>query len=301
MQTETKTAAKPIAEAMPAAGAIEVRKADISDLEVLDTALVLDDPRADAAVLEQKFARRQALMRICFRMTSPSQWQVFKDAKTGKASVYPTGGAADSIIRSILGCTWQDKEITIVRDGEGAAVSASATGWLCNRDGIRIEKFTGYREMGGFVKTEPDLRRCVLENLKSVAVRDVLGLRGRQPEELASLGLDLSKVGVATFENHKAGSESVVSIPFGKLKGVAINDPQVSEKELLYFIGKAQDSIADPSKSKYRASEEKRLAAYKAEIERRKTPPTTTPKSTPAPEDDYAPDMFPREPGDDGR
>lgn len=268
---------------------IETRPVQFTDLDVLDTALVLDDPRADAAMLEQKFARREALMRICFRMTTPSQWQVFKDSKTGKSSVYPSGGAADSIIRSILGCTWQEKEITVIRDAKGDPISASATGWLCNRDGHRIEQFTGYRDMGGFVKSESDLRRCCLENMKSVAVRDVLGLRGRTPEELQSLGLDLSKVGVASFANNKMGPGDVPVFAFGRKKGLAANDPAVTLEDLLWYAERAKESIADPAKAKWKGSEEQKLAAYRAEYQRRKD----LEKAPAAPADDFPAEDFP--------
>jgi len=275
---------------------IDARPADVTDLATTVDAF-FDNPKADAIAMNQREARRKALLKTCFVMTSASQWTIFRDEKTGKATVYPQGGAGDAILRHVLGCLWQDKEVEVTLNGDGQPESAKASGWLCTSAGRRIERFEGFREMGGYVKNRSDLIKCALENMKSVAVRDVLGLRGRSPEELSALGLDLSKVGVATFANNKSG-DVVTFPPFGKKSGVAIDDPSVTLKDIEWYAGRAKETLADPQKAKYHKSEQKRLDAYTAEYKRRqdaaKAPPSSaassaTPKAEPQGED-YSPE-----------
>lgn len=280
MRAETKEAGtKALEQPMNEAAPIEVRPAQLSDL-ALAADVVLDNPNADAEAMQQRFQRRQQLIRLCFQMTSPHQWVKFEDQRSGKATVYPMGGAADAIIRHILACTWQEKEVVVETDTKGEPIRAKASAWLCAMDGRKVERFEGYREMGGFIKTKPDLIKGAFENLKSVAVRDLLGLRGRSPEELAALGLDLAQTGTATFANNKAGAGSSVTVPFGNLKGIEITDPRVTLKDLEWLANKAKESLADPSKGKWHKAEQQRLDAYRAEAKRRsdeaKVPPVST-------------------------
>ena len=294
---------------------IETRPADLSDLVAVDA--FFDDPRVDAVAITQKEARRKAMMRTCFAMTSASQWVKFEDKSSGKATVYPMGGAADAILRQVFACTWQEKQVHVEYDNQGEPLSAVASGWLCNSKGQHIEQFSGFLDMGGFIKTKADLIKGALENMKSVAVRDVLGLRGRAPEELATLGLDLSKVETAEFANNKQGADAAVLIPFGAKKGKAITDPEVTLKDLEYYAKKATETIANPEKKKWHKAEQIKLDAYRAEYKRRvdaaKAPPATASGSATSTEakkqeaegDDYPPeelaaacnDLFPPEPG----
>lgn len=298
--TQTKVEATPkaaVEEQLRSPAAIETRPVHVSDLALASSALI-DDPRFDEDEMQKRFSRRQRLIKLCFQMTSPSQWVKFEDAKTGKATVYPMGGAADAIILHILGCVWRDEVIMISkRDDQGQPTMAESTGWLVAMSGEekRIAQFTGYREMGGFVKTEPDLKKGARENMKSVAVRDLLGLRGRSPDELAALGLNLSQVGSATFQNNKAGPGEVPVFAFGKKKGLAANDPKVTKEDLLWYAERCKESIADPEKAKWKKSEEKKLEAYRAEYQRR-IDLDKKPKAAALASDDFAAADFPHDP-----
>lgn len=303
-QTKVEIPAKQLVvdEPLRSPAPIETRPVHVADLAVASSAII-DDPRFDEDAMQQRFTRRQRLIKLCFQMTSASQWVKFEDAKNGRATLYPMGGAADAIIRHILGCVWRDEEITFSGTGEdGEPTLVQCSGWLCSIDSDgdirRIEKFTGYRERGGYANSTPNLKKDARENMKSVAVRDLLGLRGRSPEELASLGLDLSKVGVATFQNNKAGPGEVPIFAFGKKKGLACNDPKVTKDDLLWYAERCKESIADPEKSKWKKSEEKKLEAYRGEYQRRldaekKPKATATPPSA---AEDFPAGDFPHDP-----
>ena len=150
-----------------------------------------------------------------------------------------------------------------------------------------------------------DLKKGARENMKSVAVRDLLGLRGRSPDELAGLGLNLAQVGSAQFQNNKAGPGEVPVFAFGKCKGKAANDPSVTLADLTWYAERCKESLADPEKAKWKKSEEKKLAAYRAEYERRvaesKAPKTAQPADPVSSEEFDRETGEVREPGDDGR
>ncbi len=105
--------------------------------------------------------------------------------------------------------------------------------------------------------------------MKSVAVRDLLGLRGRSPEELSALGLNLAKVGRATFQDHKQGAGVAAVFPWGSLKGKPLNDPEVKDKDLNWLVERLDENIDDQSKAKYRDSNVRLRDACFAEIDRR--------------------------------
>jgi hypothetical protein len=272
MPVETKEAPSQVEDELRDVRVIETRPADLSDLSV-SVDILTDNPHADAKALAQKEARRKALMKTCFAMTSPSQWVIFEsvDKKTGekKATVYPMGGAADGIIRHILSCRWDEKTVEVDCDAQGEPLRARAAAWLLLSTGQRYERFEGAREMGGFIKNRADLVKGALENMKSVAVRDLLGLRGRSPEELSALGLNLAKVGRATFQDHKQGAGVAAIFPWGNLKGKPLTDPEVKDKDLNWLVERLDENIDDQSKAKYRDSNVRLRDACFAEIDRR--------------------------------
>ena len=134
----------------------------------------------------------------------------------------------------------------------------------------RMEHFTGYRLIGGYIKTEADLRRSVLENLKSVAVRDLLGLRFRTPAELKEMGLDVNKLDRrAEFQSHDT-DPSMVTVPFGKNKGQSITD--IEDTQLKWLADAVKKSVADPEKSKWKKKNQALLDALRDEYKRRHPP-----------------------------
>ena len=235
---------------------------------------VRDASKEGLALMQTRVENQTKMLKIAVSLTSPSQWTVFSGTgKDGvyKESIYPTGGAADTILRRAFGLTWAEKTITVEDTPDGRLATCSA--WLMQGD-QRIEHFTGYRLMGGFVKTEADLRRSVLENLKSVAVRDLLGLRFRSPAELRDFGLDVGKMkSRAEFQTHDADPGSFV-VPFGRAKGQPISE--VEDDSLEWLANAVKKSIADPEKARFKASNEKTLEACRHEYKRRRktTDPT---------------------------
>lgn len=249
---------------------IETRPAELpQSLAIID---LLDGSANAAITLEKRAQVRAHILKIALNMTSPSQWQKFSG--NGKTTLYPMGGAADTILRSVFGCTWGDKRVTLTRDESGGAIHAKANAVLY-QGGRATEEFEGHRDMGGFVNTEADLIKGAFENMKSCAVRDLLGLRGRSAEEIKAMGLDVDAIKTdVTFRDNKAGAGDVPTFRFGRCKDKAYNDPSVSAQDLAWYLKMSDESIAsdDPKKIKYRKSEEKNNAALRAEIKRRETP-----------------------------
>lgn len=240
---------------------IETRAMTINQVATLD---VRDASAEGLKLMRDRVENQKQMLAIALKLTSPNQWTIF--AGDGKESVYPMGGAADTILRRAFGLTWGPKTVKVYRN-EGGELEASCTAWLMQGD-REIEEFTGYRQMGGFVKIEADLRKGAIENMKSVAVRDLLGLRGRTPQELREMGLDVGKLERrAEFQSHGKDDAGGVVVPWGKLKGTPIAD--VRDDQLDYYIGKAKEAMADPAKSKWKAKEGVWLGHLEAEKKRR--------------------------------
>jgi hypothetical protein len=71
---------------------------------------------------------------------------------------------------------------------------------------------------------------------------------------------------------------SATKLPnYGHHKGQPMNDPAIPLSELKYYLEGAEKSLADPTKEKYKANNEKMRDALKAEIAKREAP---TPAAT---------------------
>lgn len=237
------------------------------DTTSIATVGVTDASSEALALMEQRVQNQRRMFKLALGLTTPNQWTVFSGHdKDGvlKESVYPTGGASDTILRRAFGLTWGPKEINIIDGKHGP--EAVCVAWLMQGD-RRVEQFEGRRSMGGFVKTEADLRKGVVENMKSVAVRDLLGLRFRTPAELKDMGLDLGKIPArAEFQSHqKQGSELVA--PFGRQKGDKISD--LEDENLDWLITAIGESVADPSKAKWKTKNQELLDAMETEKKNR--------------------------------
>ena len=231
---------------------------------------VRDASAEGVKLMRERVDNQKQMLAIAIRLTSPSQWTVFSG--TGRdgvhrETIYPTGGAADTILRRAFGLTWGEKEVVVERneDGESEAVCSA---WLMQGD-RQIEKFEGRRRMGGFIKCEADMRKGAVENMKSVAVRDLLGLRFRTPAELREMGLEVGKLDRrAEFQSHADDRDSgVAAVPFGKNKGTPVDS--LNDKQLDWYIDAAKAELADQSKSQFHAKTKKWLAALEAEYGKR--------------------------------
>lgn len=248
---------------------------------IIATIDVRDASSEGVALMRARVENQKKMLAIAIGLTSESQWTVFGD------SVYPTGGAADTILRRAFGLTWGEKKVTIETTEEGD-LEAVSVAWLMQGD-RQVEQFEGRRRMGGFIKTEADMRKGAVENMKSVAVRDLLGLRFRTVTELRDMGLNIgSGVKRVEFQNRGKDESGGLVVPFGKNKGVPITE--LTDKQLEWYIGAAKQTIADPEKAKFRAKEEKWLAALESELSGRSQSPAD---KMPAWDE-------PREPGSEG-
>ena len=242
--------------------------------QALATVDVRDASTEGLALMRERVENQKEMIKIAISLTSPNQWVIF--AGQGKETVYPTGGAADTILRRVFGLTWGEKVVTIEDSPQGPCAVCRA--WLM-QNGQEVEHFEGRRPFGGFAVTESNMRKDAVENMKSVAVRDILGLRFRTPDELREMGLDIGKVKArAEFADHKSGNE--LSMAFGKEKGVPISKVQ----DLDWYINIVSEGIQNPAKQKYRASAEKQLAALQAEKAKRAAPAT---ESSPPKDDEF--------------
>jgi hypothetical protein len=256
---------------------------------VLDTPQTVDIRDASAhglALMEERVRNQKKMIAIAISLTSPSQWVVFSGGE-GKETVYPTGGAADTILRRAFGLGFT-RQISVEDTGDGRL--ATCVLGLKRNNGEVFEEFTGYRYMGGFVKNEASLRSGAEENAKSKAVRDLLGLRFRTPAELKEMGLDIGKMERrAEFQDHSdhAAAPGTVVAPFGKgIKGKPITD--ITDKDLAWLTNAIKESVTDPEKAKWKAKNEQLLAALLEERKRRDAPQQEKPNGgeAPAPTDD---------------
>lgn len=244
--------------------------------EPLGSALmdVQDQSEHGLRLFEERVRVAKQQLAIALKLVSPGQFVVM--SQTGKdgvvrESIYATGGAADRILRMGFGMRWGEKQVTLSRDSEGDQL-AVARAPLLKHDGSVYEMVEGRRRMGGFVKTEADLIKGAIENMKHQAVTDMLGLRFLTPDDLKELGLDVSKLPRrADFQDRGPDESGEAIVPFGKKKGKKLSE--VDAKDLDYYADAAQKAIADPAKAKWKAKEERWLAAVEAEKARRAAPP----------------------------
>lgn len=254
-------------------------------MRMVTTVDVRDASPEGVALMRQRVEAQEEMLKIAISLTRPSQWTIF--AGGGKETIYPTGGAADTILRRAFGLTWGEKVVAVYENNRGD-LEASCTAWLMDGD-RKVEQFVGYRVMGGYVKTEPDLKRSVVENMKSVAVRDLLGLRFRTPDELQSMGLNVRGIKTrAEFRDHGSDDSGPVLIPFGKgYKGKPVT--VLSDTQLVWYTDRANENIANPAKAKWRAKESKWLQTLQEEqASRARTEPEPEPKPE-TPEEEKTP------------
>ena len=253
--------------------------------ELVATIDVRDASPEGLALMRKRVEIQTEQLKVAIKLTSPSQWVVFSGKGPNgepRETLYPEGGAADTILRRVFGLTWSDKAVIVAKNEQGEFV-ATSTAWL-TRNGVPVEEFTGSRRMGRYVKTIEDMKKGAIENMKSVAVRDLLGLRGRTPAEMQGMGLDVGRLERrAEFENHaEAGAAPTAAalVPCGKTSGQPVTT--IDDGDLAWHIKAARENIADPAKARFRAKTERWLAACLAEEARRKAPPP------PAPTGDHA-------------
>jgi len=230
---------------------------------------VQDQSDRSLKLFEERVRSAKLQLSIALRLVQPGQFVVMS-GENGSESVYATGGASDRILRMGFGMRWGEKTVTIARDEKGTEW-ATCRAPLLKQDGEVYEVFEGRRKMGGFVKTQSDLIKGSVENLKHQAVTDLLGLRFLTSADLKDLGLDISKLPRRVeFQDHGADETGVATVPWGKSKGKPVTE--LDDKDIAYYAGKAREAIADPSKAKFADREKRWLLSVEAEMKRRTAP-----------------------------
>lgn len=263
------------------------------------TVAVTDASAKGLALMRLRVENQKEMFRLALSLTTPNQWTVFSGRDRDgnlKESVYPTGGAADTIIRRAFGLIWGPKEVVVEESADGPVAICKA--WLTH-GGEQVEQFEGRRYMGGFVQNEASLRKGAVENMKSGAVRDLLGLRFRTPAELKDMGLDLGKLpSRAEFQSHQK-QDGELRAPFGKQKGASI--PDLTDDNLDWLAKVIGESASDPSKARFKKKNVELLNALKTEQAKRANGGGQDPAEAPIDEEQQSfDDVGPKDWNDDG-
>lgn len=124
-----------------------------------------------------------------------------------------------------------------------------------------------------------DVKKGAMTNCLGNGISRLLGIRNLTWEDLAKAGIDRSKVGKVNFKS--SDPQAALTLPnYGRHKGEKMDDPAIPISELKYYLAGAEKSIADPTKEKYRAKEEKLRDALIAEIAKREAKPPTETKDS---------------------
>jgi len=287
----------------------EVVEVDGEDVEVIRTQkmsvvpekrdlLATGQTNQGVALFEERAKNSKRLLAAALKLTTPSQWMVYGNGEN--RAPYATGGAADRILRHGFGMKWGKKEIEISSDDEALVVKCIAK--LLNPDGSVYEQFIGTRRgerrddggIKGYLKHEQDLIKGAIQNMKHVAVTDILGLRFMSPKDFKEVGLDLDrldrKVEFQDHTNHVDTSE--LTVPFGKNKGK--RPSELNDKQLDWYIEAAEKGVNDPAKAKWKDKNQLWLDALLADKARRANsdqPQSEPVKEEPATNGDTADEM----------
>ncbi len=85
-------------------------------------------------------------------------------------------------------------------------------------------------------------------------------------EKLCVASVDFTKAQQASNRSANEGDSDAV-IPFGKSKGTPLGE--ATDKDIKWFMGILPANVDDPTKARWKAANEKLLAAFEAEAERR--------------------------------
>lgn len=271
-----------------AAQAIQPVRIDAGRLDLLDP----EDANEDAMrELERRAVFLRLGIKLALQQTAPSQYVVHRSEDGKTESVYPMGAAGASMLR-FFGLTWavpepiQDERGQVIgyRPGDrlwraevrqvGEKTRYSCVESALWRGSILIALCEGKRLIGGgYSKDDVQSEQNAFENLKSRAVRTVLGLAGKDRTWYQANGLDLSTARLVDYQDRASASSSDPAeavIKWGKAKGKKV--AELSDEDLRFYTERQEKDVANPEKAKYHP--ERLLAALKAEAERRAAKPT---------------------------
>lgn len=293
MEQATQTASKvldPNGNPVQSGGALMAQpvRIDAGRLDLLDPDL---PDEAAFKELERRAVFIKRGIQYALQQTAPSQYVVHRSEDGQTESVYPMGAAGAAMLR-FFGLTWAVPEpvtdargqVTGYRPGDKlwrAEVRevGEKTRYCCVESALwrgtdLIALCEGKRLIGGgYSKDDVQSGQNAFENLKSRAVRTVLGLGGKDRAWYLANGLDLSTARVVDFQDRASGASSDPAqavIKWGKAKGQKVSE--LSDEDLRFYTERQEKDVADPAKAKYHP--ERLLAALKAEAERRAAKPT---------------------------
>lgn len=119
------------------------------------------------------------------------------------------------------------------------------------------------------------VQKAAFANFKVRAIAGFLGLRGLTKQDLKEMGFDhADRIKGFTYQSGgKGGGGGSNIVPnFGPehLRGKTWDHPEVTMKDLKFYYDAIKQSVDNPKKSKWKASNEAKLEAIKAEGNRRR-------------------------------
>jgi hypothetical protein len=138
--------------------------------------------------------------------------------------------------------------------------------WISNLLELPVAK----ADTQGFGSAITYARRYALAAVVGVAPEDddaegAVG-RGASSQHQQSSGRDEQESAPRANGNGSNGGAKVLRFPYGKCKGRAITDPSVSVADLEWMAARMTEAVRDPSKSQYRADNQRLLEALQIEI-----------------------------------
>lgn len=263
---------------------------DLGRLDLLDPESPPDEKMIQG--LEQRARFLDKVIQLALKRTSPSQYVIHRaEGDEARESVYPMGAAADAMF-GFLGLSWAAPIPTLDGDGKEVSWRRGEKKWEAEiRGGGEDQEYywvrsalwrgdqlialaEGKRLIGvGYAKDKPTAEIDAFENLKSRAVREVLGLKAKDRAWYQANGLDLSNARLAEFQDRKSSATADPNeavIKWGNAKGSKVKD--LSDQDLAFYTTRYEADVADPAKAKFKPA--LMLAALKAEAERRAAKPT---------------------------
>jgi hypothetical protein len=223
------------------------------------------------------------------RMTYPSDW-IIHTSTDADGNILRQVGYLQDCGADRAGKAWgiqltePSEEIERFPENKTFAYRLKADAWS-KVTGERLERVLGSRWSGdkfftrGLEEGEQvdptDVAKAAYANLHGRAVRALAGLGAVPLDVLKAAGLDVEKVMFVGYSKGSKGGQSTGAgvgtadfvISWGNSKGK--RPAEISDKDLAYYIRKAEENLADPSKQRFKQKTEHELAALRAETERR--------------------------------
>lgn len=261
----------------------EIEVPDVGDSSQLPPALVaLSKQRIDPrqALLDFQLGEQIAgkMVQACVRLTKAPDWVVMGE------HVYLQESGAERV-KGVIGFITPSRpeEQRMVVDGGFAYFFQ---GWAGSRRFGTVDYFVGGRSSTEkfFDKFDDDgnrlpvdellVRKAAYTNFMNRAICGLAGLRGLTLEDLEKLGVDRNRVRAVQYQEGGKGGKGGAGMTkapdkFGPDEARGKPWTEVSEENLVWYIKRFRESVADESKAKYKARNQSMLDAATHEYNRR--------------------------------